>query len=96
MVEARTAASHNVVAGSMLADEEPPTHVDRDKFQYIENLENHLAYLEKQIERLIKLAPTLTDDEQDDCWERARELQREVRSTRRELKQLESQRNEGT
>src|SRR5437762_3993934 len=31
------------------------------KSEYIESLENHLAFIEKQIERLVRLAPTISD-----------------------------------
>jgi hypothetical protein len=61
--------------------------------QYIETLENHLNFVEKQIEELVRLSPTLRDvREQDECWERARELEREARATRREIRRAQVQR----
>ena len=50
-------------------------------------LEARLAALEEQIDRLIRTAPTIPDDkQQQDCWDRARDLQREARSIRKEIR----------
>lgn len=50
-------------------------------------LEARLAALEEQIDRLIRTAPTLHDDkQQQDCWDHARDLQREARSIREEIR----------
>lgn len=49
-------------------------------------LEARLAALDEQIDRLIRTAPTLPDDkQQQDCWDRARDLQREARSVREQI-----------
>jgi hypothetical protein len=50
-------------------------------------LEARLAALEEQIDRLIRTAPTIPDDkQQQDCWDRARDLQRETRSIREQIR----------
>lgn len=50
-------------------------------------LEARLAALEEQIDRLIRTAPTISDDkQQQDCWDHARDLQREARSIREEIR----------
>jgi len=50
-------------------------------------LEARLAALEEQIDSLIRTAPTIPDDkQQQDCWNRARDLQREARSVREQIR----------
>jgi len=83
--------SQKTAIGLMFGEDQPTPAAKDRKFEYIESLENHLAFIEKQIERLVRLAPTISDKEkQDECWECARELQKEARSTRREMKHLQS------
>lgn len=82
----------NIAIGLMFATEDQPTPpANQDQSEYLDGLQSHLAFLEKQIERLVRLAPTISDKEkQDECWEQAKELQKEARSTRRELQRLQS------
>lgn len=49
-------------------------------------LETHLGVLEEEINRLIQTAPTRPDKQQQDCWDRARDLQREARSIREQIR----------
>lgn len=50
-------------------------------------LETRLAALEEEINRLILTAPTLPGDkQQQDCWDKARDLQREGRSIREQIR----------
>jgi hypothetical protein len=50
-------------------------------------LETRLTVLEQEINRLIRTAPTIIEDkQQQECWQRARDLQREVRSIREQIR----------
>lgn len=50
-------------------------------------LEARLAALEEQIDRLIRTAPIIPDDRQpQNCWDRARDLQREARLIREQIR----------
>lgn len=51
-------------------------------------LEARLASLEEHVDRLIRTAPTLPDDQQQEYWDHARDLQREIRTSRDQIRLL--------
>ena len=58
------------------------------------SLEKHLAMVEEQLESIIRKAPRLPVERQDEYWALASDLQREVRQTRKQIL-AELQRNRG-
>jgi hypothetical protein len=51
-------------------------------------LEARLTSLEEHVDRLIRTAPTLPDEKQQEYWDHARDLQREIRSIREQIRLL--------
>ena len=58
------------------------------------SLEKHLAMVEEQLESIIRKAPRLPVERQDEYWALASDLQREIRQTRKQIL-AELQRNRG-
>jgi len=53
----------------------------------LEAIETRLAAMELHIDHLIRTAPTLPDPkQQEECWNYAREVQREIKAAREQLR----------
>lgn len=58
---------------------------DNENQEFLGALEQHLATAEEQLESIIKMASKLPVEEQDDYWALAKDLQKEIRLTRKQI-----------
>jgi hypothetical protein len=65
----------------------PPASGNTISEDVLDAMEARQAVLELQIDRLVRTAPTLPDaQQQQQCWDYARDVQRELRAVREQLR----------
>lgn len=65
---------------------------DRENHEFLGSLEEHLAMVEEQLESIIRMASNLPVEQQDEHWALAKDLQKEIRLTRKQIEVERSRR----